>query len=652
MPANLPDDELDADELDEDELAEERYDRLCDTLQAVIASNGALVASELAAKLTECAPALVEELDAKDLSAFVHHVSVDADGFWPLPDGRIGFQASTMARSVFTHRLTADELARDALDLVPDLTSGVGVEDLRLADGTIVYDRDLRSDRRASTSGSLLGPVGWLSAYRPGDLLAVRIADTIVGIEVVAEDSIDQERSTLVTGYLQELMALRAQHAAPASRFSRPPETFELVFDVIVVHPDAFAEPVLPLEELLPAAGLELRDEWIGVAGSGWLTPADEGRERRLNEALRDPNFDPCCRSALQGAYTSWRAHAKDGLAITRDQVEEIAAQLDHGPTAPLLDDFAARGYDDEVGTLGAWSEALSGVLHPEVSAGVEFLRACMADRDGDGKRASAHADRALEQDPGHTGALLLAADLAQESEDSKTAWAYCMRAGLHPEDLSELARYIPDRNAVGRNEPCPCGSGRKFKACCQRSGLALAMPVRFRWLLDRAERFVGRTMQIEMRDCYLSGHSGQDAKLVVFDELLFHRGGLDRYLATRGPLLADDMLAETALWPNEPLRLLEVSAKDPGRSFSVVDLRSGERFEVYHEIGGESAVIGASVLARVVPAGEMRLLPGMVIRIELGARPRVLDMLDRDVTHDDVIELLESLSASAALAE
>jgi len=24
-----------------------------------------------------------------------------------------------------------------------------------------------------------------------------------------------------------------------------------------------------------------------------------------------------------------------------------------------------------------------------------------------------------------------------------------------------------PDEKNVGRNEPCPCGSGKKFKKCC-----------------------------------------------------------------------------------------------------------------------------------------------------------------------------------------
>ena len=41
------------------------------------------------------------------------------------------------------------------------------------------------------------------------------------------------------------------------------------------------------------------------------------------------------------------------------------------------------------------------------------------------------------------------------------------------PEDISDLVRILdpptPQRGAakVGRNEPCPCGSGKKYKRCC-----------------------------------------------------------------------------------------------------------------------------------------------------------------------------------------
>ena len=47
---------------------------------------------------------------------------------------------------------------------------------------------------------------------------------------------------------------------------------------------------------------------------------------------------------------------------------------------------------------------------------------------------------------------------------------------GVEPdksEDISDIERAVQARQPVdqspkiGRNEPCPCGSGRKFKKCC-----------------------------------------------------------------------------------------------------------------------------------------------------------------------------------------
>ena len=57
-----------------------------------------------------------------------------------------------------------------------------------------------------------------------------------------------------------------------------------------------------------------------------------------------------------------------------------------------------------------------------------------------------------------------------------KYGWKY--RIGLEPdkpEDVNDLNRLLnPPKptiaeKKVGRNEPCPCGSGRKFKNCCGR---------------------------------------------------------------------------------------------------------------------------------------------------------------------------------------
>jgi SWIM/SEC-C metal-binding protein len=42
------------------------------------------------------------------------------------------------------------------------------------------------------------------------------------------------------------------------------------------------------------------------------------------------------------------------------------------------------------------------------------------------------------------------------------------------PEDVTDIERTLHSRQParaalkIGRNEPCPCGSGKKFKKCCE----------------------------------------------------------------------------------------------------------------------------------------------------------------------------------------
>src|SRR5699024_7438973 len=40
------------------------------------------------------------------------------------------------------------------------------------------------------------------------------------------------------------------------------------------------------------------------------------------------------------------------------------------------------------------------------------------------------------------------------------------------PEEPATFQRELPK---VGRNDPCPCGSGRKYKRCCMNKDLATA---------------------------------------------------------------------------------------------------------------------------------------------------------------------------------
>ena len=46
-----------------------------------------------------------------------------------------------------------------------------------------------------------------------------------------------------------------------------------------------------------------------------------------------------------------------------------------------------------------------------------------------------------------------------------------------NPEQLAQLAALrrtrpvVRDNKKIGRNDPCPCGSGKKYKNCCMKTG-------------------------------------------------------------------------------------------------------------------------------------------------------------------------------------
>ena len=61
---------------------------------------------------------------------------------------------------------------------------------------------------------------------------------------------------------------------------------------------------------------------------------------------------------------------------------------------------------------------------------------------------------------------------------DAKAKWLYTLSGWddiFTPEKCREIhAKWQSDRQAVstkvGRNEPCPCGSGKKYKKCCGKN--------------------------------------------------------------------------------------------------------------------------------------------------------------------------------------
>jgi hypothetical protein len=210
------------------------------------------------------------------------------------------------------------------------------------------------------------------------------------------------------------------------------------------------------------------------------------------------------------------------------------------------------------------------------------------------------------------------------------------------------------------RNQPCPCGSGRKYKRCCmerhaarpQRSpapepgaptertaarsprkdagrrafaARGLKLSCADQEVGHRIHNWVTRKLADELAD-YTLDWPPRDFKLTLALHCFIHhhrlRDGatpLERYLATtRDPQAARIATAR-------PL-LARVLAHDPGISIEMESLADGERFEVYSEDISRD-VTRFDVLFGHLLAGDPPTLWGPAMIFEADEESRVLDV-------------------------
>ena len=186
-------------------------------------------------------------------------------------------------------------------------------------------------------------------------------------------------------------------------------------------------------------------------------------------------------------------------------------------------------------------------------------------------------------------------------------------------------APFADSAGKPGRNEPCHCGSGRKYKKCC--------LP------LDRAGRQVS-TVRESMHET--DRRLTEEILIFATDVLGESWRGADRAFSDPGqasPLIeiwcayhhsiAEGIAAQAFLEANWKslsglerswidaqlmawLSVWEVEEVYPGRGLRLVDLLTGERREVVEKSGSESLVKNDAVLARVVDHDGVSLLCGM----------------------------------------
>lgn len=196
-----------------------------------------------------------------------------------------------------------------------------------------------------------------------------------------------------------------------------------------------------------------------------------------------------------------------------------------------------------------------------------------------------------------------------------------------------------------GRNDPCPCGSGRKFKHCC---GAAAVEPPetlawrRIRRLLEESnpelQRFTVHAygpealdeawrefmsfavaeqpfspesphLEIFMSWFHNFWSPAPDGSSVVREKALLGVEPVGAYLLMRGARL-DPMLCEyLESCLSAPLSFHRVEQVDPGKGFTLKDLVTGGEHAVSESSASKSTRPGDIVFAQVVQAGGLWLL-------------------------------------------
>lgn len=548
-------------------------------------------------------------------------------------------------------------LLRDGADLVDDAGEVIGrVEtDSAWLDGV---DADV-----------LVGPDGWLDAAA-GGWAAVTIRAERLQVSALAAPPAPTQRQSdaLRTGFETVATDHDVVLFDGDERPLRYSNADDPVHAALIADREAFVgSPVPPLPDLVAAAGLEQRGSTMVAAGFDWATMETWRRRNRMRvlHGLDDRRID-----ALMVAIGAWEQFTTDGIdALGPEDEHENAAML----ISVMLElDGVAEAFWDEAhdrgGTIDevwAFAAVVAELLDGIPLGGLGWVEARCRFESGDSAGGIEVIDALVSEGVEYKGVLAEAAATASDRGDAMRALELAHRAGVHEDELDddlpaydvagELARSVllevlpyarhRPRPLVGRNDRCPCGSGRKYKSChlgTERHTLDERSP----WLHRKLERYVyleeGRL--IDQLATELAERSGQPlselrSMPLLVDLVLFGHGVLDEFMEARGWLLPEDeqlLVAQWALVDWGVFEILEVH----GDSLRLRNLGSGDVITVVNTYDSEATRVGSVLVGRPVPVGDAyRAFSGFV-----GVSPALVDAFIAVVDGGDPDTLLAAL--------
>jgi hypothetical protein len=533
---------------------------------------------------------------------------------------------------VLTHELTPEERDDDLLLLGADLHGFRRRDEVTLEHGASV----------SVTPGAWGGPTGWLSDVPPYGVVAVRLRGGRASCTHLPErPEVDDAIVAL----------LRSAYDEAVAEPWLPVPVEELLLQVRVMDSAAFATPTAPVSTLLAAAGLEVRGTEVAHEESVWRNARQVSRMHRLMDQLdRELLRDVVEVLDVLDEEQPAAAAARRALELFHDPalLEVVADELIGGEDDPEQVDRAAA----------LVPRLLAAASRPGHQAVAHWLAAVVAERGGRVEDAEASLRSAVRAEPSWGPAVDRLAWYLSDRGDAETAlnlWRGVGATAANSGDVRTVEPFaVPVGSTPGRNEPCWCGSGRKFKQCHLGQRALPPLPERVGWLCRKAAAFLERRGDHTGAVVYeYAAARAQDpasreslaqafADPLVIDVVLHEGGWFERFLDERGALLPGDEELLGRAWTLVDRTVYEIVDVQPGAGIQARDLRTGDVLDVRERTFSRAAQKGSLLCARAVPDGQTHQFIGGLFPVPPGRERSLLDVLDET----DGFELLEWIAA------
>lgn len=507
------------------------------------------------------------------------------------------------------------------------------------------------------------GPARWLDEFAAGDLLSITVdwerpaqlsdEDPVVGI--VRITTLDHEPAVPS----EVLSGVRAGYDDLVDEVQLPVQGDQLTWWLLLNHPQLFAEPQQPLSELCTAAGLDFYAGKVAHDDSIW-------RNQQLIDAsalVRDHGLGEDEQEVVRSMIRSFvdqntpieQLRADLAACAENELLDTLASILIPTWISPA-DEFERNRVDSPGHVFESVGRATAVAERPREIATAEYLAAILHERCAQPTIAEEHLRRANSASPGISLIVERLGWYAFDRSDAREArrWWHKLPYEHPAADLVQTSHNRPETTKkIGRNDPCWCGSGRKYKHCHQGESSLPALPDRVLWLArkaslwlthatgDRRDLAVDCTIAFALRDPDPDAVYGVDPEELddlvaaasedpmIFDAVLHEGGMFAHFLAERGELLPEDEQLLLASWMTVDRSVHEIISVEPGVGFAAKDIATGEIIDVRERTASQQIQVGERYCARLLPDGQSNQIVGGVFPVRVGVENDVLALCE-----------------------